>query len=93
MLIWIFMAMDIFVFLVISLTHFDMISGATVLLLISAGYLATKAVLFFDDVMSKVDLGVAFYILLMIFGVKTFIYYIIAFWFSYKLLFTIVGDM
>lgn len=87
------MSMDIFVFFVITLTHFDVISGATLLLLISAGYLAAKALVFFGEGMSLVDLGIAFYILLMIFGIKTFIYYIIAFWFLYKLLFTIVGDM
>jgi|TARA_Y100000310_G_C20696719_1_gene826235 hypothetical protein len=87
------MASDLFVLLVITLTQFNIISGATILLLISAGYLTTKALMFFNDIMSKIDLGIAFYIILMIFGLKTFIYYIIAFWFLYKLLFTIVGDM
>jgi len=93
MLIWIFMSLDLFVLLVITLTHFDVISQTTILLLMSIGYLTFKAFLFFDEIMSKVDLGIAFYIILMIFGLKTFIYYIIAFWFTYKLLFTIVGDM
>ena len=93
MLIWIFMSMDIFVLFVMSFVHFDIITGATFLLLISAGYLTAKALAFFGEGMSIVDFAIAFYIILMIFGVKTFIYYIIAFWFLYKLLFTIVGDM
>lgn len=93
MLIWIFMFLDLFVLLVITLTHFNVLSQATVLLLMAAGYLTLKGFIFFDEFMSKVDLSIAFYIILMIFGLKTFIYYIIAFWFTYKLLFTIVGDL
>ncbi len=87
------MFMDIFVFSVMTLTHFDIISGATILLLISAGYLTVKGFVFFENVMSKIDLVVAFYIILMIFGVTTFIYYFIAAWFLYKLSFTIMGSM
>ena len=86
------MALDLFVFSVITLTQFDVLSQTT-LLLMSAGYLTLKGFIFFDEFMSKVDLSIAFYIILMIFGLKTFIYYIIAFWFTYKLLFTIVGDL
>ena len=87
------MALDLFVLLVITLTQFDVLFNATILLLMSSGYLTLKAFLFFDEFMSKVDLGIAVYIILMIFGLKTFIYYPIAFWFTYKLLFTIIGDM
>lgn len=92
MLIWIFMLMDLFVLFVISFAHFNIISNITFLLLFAGGYLTLKAIAF-RDVMSMIDLIVAVYILLMIFGVRTSIYYVIAFWFLYKLLFTIVGNM
>ncbi len=87
------MVLDLSVLTTISLVHFDMISGATNLLLISAGYLSVKA-LAFRDIMSYIDLGVALYIILMIFGVKiSFIFYLALVWFIYKLSFTIMGDM
>ena len=86
------MFMDLFVLFVISFVHFGIISDITSPLLISAGYLTLKAIAF-RDVMSMIDLIVAIYILLMIFGISTSFYYIIAFWFLYKLLFTIIGNM
>jgi hypothetical protein len=93
MLIWIFTILDLFVLTAISLVHFSMISGATNLLLFSISYLIVKAVIF-RDIMSYIDLGVAFYILLMIFGIKiSFIFYLAMAWFIYKLFFTIMGNM
>jgi|TARA_Y100000034_G_scaffold59011_1_gene71829 hypothetical protein len=93
MLIWIFTILDLFVLTAISLVHFSMISGATNLLLFSISYLVVKAVVF-RDIMSYIDLGVAFYILLMIFGIKiSFIFYLAMAWFIYKLFFTIMGNM
>ena len=93
MLIWIFMVLDLFVITAIILVHFSMIYGATILLLFSISYLVVKAVIF-RDIMSYIDLGVAFYILLMIFGIKiSFIFYLAMAWFIYKLFFTIMGNM
>ncbi len=86
------MFMDLFVLFVISFAHFNITTGITKFLLISAGYLTLKAVAF-RDVMSMIDLIVAIYILLMIFGISSSFYYFIAFWFLYKLLFTIIGNM
>ena len=85
------MSMDIFVFFVMTMTHFDIITKATILLLISAGYLVSKAIIF-RDVMSMIDLVVAFYLIIMIFGAHTFFYYFIAAWFLYKLSLTLMAS-
>lgn len=89
MLIWIFMVLDILVLMSISFAHFGFFFP-TILLFMSSCYLAVKGAVFFSEPMSRIDLGIAFYVLLMaIFNFTTFLYYPIFAWFSYKLIFTI----
>ena len=90
MIIWIFMALDLMALVAVGLAHFGM-GFYTTLLFMSAAYLGVKGFLFFDEFMSKVDLGIAVYLLLMvIFNFTSFIDYIIFGWFLYKLVFTML---
>ncbi len=85
------MLLDLLVMISVGLAHFSA-GFYTTLILMSAGYLLVKGLLFFDEFMSKIDLGIAVYIFLVaIFHFTTFIDYFIFGWFLYKVIFTIVG--
>jgi hypothetical protein len=83
---WIFTILDVFVLVTLFLTHYGWFVSP-LMIFFSFFYLIFKGVLFFGEIMSTIDLLVAFYLVLMVFGLKTFIFYIIVFWFLYKLFF------
>ncbi len=83
------MILDALVLATITLTQFTSISTFP-LLLSSITYLGSKGLIFFGEPMSTIDLFIAIFLILMIFGVKImFAYYLMLGWFLYKLLFTI----
>ncbi|MBS3070939.1 hypothetical protein J4407_01405 [Candidatus Pacearchaeota archaeon] len=93
MLIWIFMVLDILTLVTISLAQFSSIFPIQ-LMLFSIFYLLLKGIMFFGEPMSIIDILVAFYIFLMILGINiTLIYLVILFWFLYKLIFVLVGEV
>ena len=82
--------MDVFVLITIFLTHYAWFISP-MMILASFVYLVFKGVLFFGEIMSMVDLLIAVYLILMVFGVKTFIFYLIVFWFLYKIFFALTN--
>ncbi len=91
MILWIFIILDALVLTTITLTQFTSASTFP-LLLSSITYLGAKGFLFFGEPMSTIDLFIAVYLILMIFGVKIiFAYYLMLGWFLYKLLFTLLS--
>lgn len=85
------MALDLMVLITITLTQFSLVPTLP-LLISSSTYLSAKGIIFFGEFMSIMDLLIAFYLILMIFGLKiTFVYYIMLGWFLYKLFFVILG--
>jgi len=89
MLMWIFTALDIFVLITLFLTHYNWLLSPLMIFL-SFIYLVFKGILFFGEIMSTIDLLIAIYLILMVFGLKTFIFYFIVFWFLYKIFFAFV---
>ena len=84
MLIWIFMALDILVVATIILIQLEILFPLN-LMVFSIVYLLGKGAMFFGEPMSAIDLLIAFYIILMIFGIKiTLVYFMIIGWFAYK---------
>ncbi len=91
MIVWIFALLDLLVLTTITITHFS-IAQPLYLLILSIVYLSIKGAMFFPEPMSIIDTFFAFYILLLVFGLNiTLLYYLAAFWFLYKLIFTLVG--
>ena len=85
------MILDLITLISVGIAHFGY-GFQTALLLMAAAYLVIKGGIFFDEPMSKIDIGVGVYIFLMaIFHFSTFVEYIIFAWFLYKLIFTLVG--
>ncbi len=88
-MLWLLTLLDLFVLIIATITHFNILVSLT-LIILSSGYLIIKGVAFFGEGMSFIDLGVAVYLLLMLIGVRTFVYYIIMAWFLYKLIFSFI---
>ena len=87
------MVLDILTLVTISLAQFSSIFPIQ-LMLFSIFYLLLKGIMFFGEPMSIIDILVAFYIFLMILGINiTLIYLVILFWFLYKLIFVLVGEV
>lgn len=90
-MLWLFTALDLLVLFSITISHFDILFSPY-LLFLSFAYLAIKGFLFFGEAMSFIDLGIAVYVLLLLLGIKiALLYYLAAFWFAYKLIFTLVS--
>ena len=91
MLIWVFMFLDIVSLIAITVAHFSVVSGmGIVILLFCATYLSLKAIIF-REAMSFIDFGVAIYTVLLILGLKSFVYYLVLAWFLYKIFFVVQG--
>jgi len=90
-MLWLFTILDLLVLTTISLAHFNIVFSVY-LLFLSVAYLGIKGFMFFPEPMSFIDLAVAGYIVLLFFGLNiALLYWIAAFWFAYKLVFTLVG--
>lgn len=68
-MIWIFGALDSMVLFTLIITHYGWISSP-ILILLSFLYLVAKGVIFFGELLSMLDLLVAFYFVLFAFGVN-----------------------
>jgi len=68
MLIWIFGLLDLFVLFTLIVTHYSWIVSP-ILILLSFLYLVAKGIIFFGEILSMLDLLIAFYFILIIFGV------------------------
>jgi len=87
MIAWILMILDLLALTSLTFVQFK-IDFAFQFLIMSSIYLIGKG-FFFKDVMSIIDLLCGVYLLIaFIFGISSFIYYIILAWFLYKLFFT-----
>ena len=80
--------MDLFVVVTMFMAQFGGVLPIP-LMITSITYLGFKGIFFFGEPMSIIDLLIALWILLMIFGVKSIIiFYLILVWFMYKLYFS-----
>jgi len=68
MLIWIFSLFDLFVLFTLMVSHYDWIVSP-IMILLSFVYLAAKGFIFFGELLSMLDLLVAFYFVLFVFGI------------------------
>lgn len=68
MLIWVFGLLDLLALFVLIVTHYGWIVSP-ILILLTFLYLASKGVIFFGELFSMLDLVIAFYFILFIFGV------------------------
>lgn len=93
MLIWVFMALDIMTLITITIAQFTSLHPYY-LMFLSIGYLTIKGLVFFGELMSAIDLVVAFYIFLLFLGVEiNAAYFTILAWFLYKLVFVLFADV
>lgn len=89
MLVWILMGLDLIALFALTLAQLNVVF-LTQLLVMSAGYLILKGLLF-RDIMSILDSVIGVYILFVVlFHFSSFFYYIALGWFLYKLLFTFI---
>lgn len=87
------MILDLLVLGTISVVQFTYLAPLY-LMFLCISYLTIKGLVFFGEIMSIIDLLVAFYIFLMFFGMEiTGVYFTIFAWFIYKLIFTFLGDV
>ncbi len=92
MLIWIFMILDLLVLAVITIAQFTSLEPFY-LMFLSISYLTIKGLMFLGEIMSSIDLLVAFYIFLMFLNMEiTGVYFTIMAWFLYKLVFVLFAD-
>ena len=90
MLLWIFFVGDLFSLITMLGMHFHFISGWRWPIWCIL-YLVGKGVMFHGDVLSMIDMTVAFYILMMlIFHISWFLTYIFAIFLLYKLAMTVL---
>lgn len=84
------MFFDLVALISLSLAHFQ-IAFASTILTFSSVYLILKGVIF-RDVMSMIDLVSGIYILIvLLFGISSFMYYLVFGWFAYKFVFTLTS--
>lgn len=69
MLIWIFTFLDIFVLFTLLVTHFHWLVSP-MLILLSFIYLIAKGIIFFGELLSMLDLVIAIYFVLFVFGIS-----------------------
>ncbi len=69
MLIWIFGLLDVFALFTLVVTHYGWIVSP-ILILLAFLYLAVKGFIFFGELLSMLDLLVAFYFILFVFGIQ-----------------------
>lgn len=90
MIIWVLLALDIIAFTATSFAHFG-VAVSTGFLVACAAYLMAKFAVF-REIMSGIDAVFGVYIIIMaVFHIQIFIYYLMAAWFAYKLIFTITS--
>ncbi len=86
------MILDLLVLAVITIAQFTVLQPLYVMFL-SITYLTIKGTVFFGEVMSAIDLVVAFYIFLLFINIEiTGVYFTILAWFLYKLVFVLFAD-
>lgn len=68
MIIWIFGLLDLFALFTLVVTHYGWIASP-ILILLTFLYLFGKGIIFFGEILSMLDLFVAFYFILFIFGI------------------------
>ena len=68
MLIWIFGLLDLFALLTLVVTHYGWIVSP-ILILLAFLYLVAKGIIFFGELLSMLDLLIAFYFVLFVFGI------------------------
>lgn len=83
MLIWIFNFLDAIVVLALLGGHFGFLEG---LLIPCFVYLVVKGIIFINDPFSILDLIIAVYLIILIFGISTFLTYIFALYMLYKII-------
>ena len=81
--------MDFLVMVLIILKHYD-IFGAWRFMLLAIVYLAGKWLMFRDNIMSWIDLIIAFYMILMILGASWFITWIAVIYLLQKIIFAVI---
>tara|TARA_Y100000310_G_scaffold316570_1_gene368454 strand:- start:500 stop:775 length:276 start_codon:yes stop_codon:yes gene_type:complete len=68
MLIWIFGLLDLFALFTLVVTHYGWIVSP-LLIILTFLYLVGKGIIFFGDVLSILDVVIAFYFILFVFGI------------------------
>jgi len=68
MLIWLFTLLDFFVLFTLIVTHFHWLVSP-LLILLSFVYLIAKGIIFFGELLSMLDLLIALYFILIVFGI------------------------
>jgi len=82
MIFLIFQFLDLLTAFVLVSAEFGIVSNQ--ILFYHASYLIGKAIWFFKDPFSWIDGAIGIYLILMIFGVRSFLSYIFALYFVYK---------
>ncbi|RJQ17610.1 hypothetical protein C4573_01370 [Candidatus Woesearchaeota archaeon] len=89
MLVWLFTIVDMIILLVVLLTQLGLATPWRILT-VCAAVLILKGIAFKGEFMSVVDLIFGVYIILMIFGARWFISYLLMFWLAYKIFFAFI---
>ena len=91
MIIWIFGALDLMVLFTLVITHYGWISSP-ILILLSFLYLVSKGIIFFGELLSMLDLAVAFYFVLFAFGIHfNLLFYFGVVFLSYKIIMSFIN--
>ena len=86
MLIWILTLLDLFSLFILIVTHYGWIVSP-ILILLSFVYLVGKGIIFFGEILSILDLFVALYFVLFVFGLQfNLLFYFSVMFLLYKII-------